>query len=554
MKKLLVAINSKYIHSNLAIHSLSAYAGAHKINVDCAEYTINQDIGEIIRKIYIEKPDFLAFSTYIWNVDIVKKVAVEIKKLLKNVVIWAGGPEVSYDAVDFLNKNPAFEGVVRGEGEETFCQLVKSYENGTGQDNIQGITFRCNDGIRQNADRAYMDMDSLPFVYDDISPFKNKIIYYESSRGCPFGCTYCLSCLEKKVRFRSLLLVKKELKYFLDAKVPQVKFVDRTFNCDKKRTEELLQFLVDNDNGVTNFHFEIAADLITEEQLAIIEKMRPGLIQMEIGVQSTNDDTIRAINRTMKLDALKSVVGRLNAMNNVHLHLDLIAGLPYEDFNTFTKSFNDVYNMEPEQLQLGFLKVLKGSPMYDLAACYGIICSDYPPYEVMQTNWITYGEILKLKQIEEMVETYYNSGQYSYSMRYLNKYYEAPYNLYEALAQFYEEKGCFDVKNSRIRTYELLHQFVEQNFKEHIEEFEGILLFDLYLRENLKSRPSFSKEPDESKKQYIRQLYRQFNVPKTGHIEQINGTYIIFDYEKRNPLNYQAKVTRIDYCRGQEKK
>lgn len=545
MKKMLVAINSKYIHSNLAIYSLSAYSRIRGIDVSCAEYTINQNIEEIVRKIYIERPDFLAFSTYIWNVDVVKRVAVQIKKLLKNVVIWAGGPEVSYDAADFLDKNPAFSGVIRGEGEETFYQVVNAYERGTELDHIPGITLRCRGDIRDTGNRACMDMDSLPFVYEDLSRFEHKIIYYESSRGCPFGCSYCLSCVEKSVRFRSLELVKKELKYFLDAQVPQVKFVDRTFNCDRKRTEELLWFLADNDNGVTNFHFEIAADLITQEQLAIISTMRPGLIQMEIGVQSTNDATIRAINRTMKLDAVKSVVGRLNAMNNVHLHLDLIAGLPYEDLSTFKKSFNDVYNMEPEQLQLGFLKVLKGSPMHDMAASYGLIYSDYAPYEVMQTRWITYDELLELKQIEEMVETYYNSGQYSYSMKYLNKYYETPYDLYEALAQFYEEKGSFDVKNSRIRTYELLYEFVEKNIKDNIKEFGEILLFDLYLRENLKTRPFFSEGPDETQKQYIRQLYRELNVPGTGHIEKIGGAYIVFDYENRNPLNHQAAYTKI---------
>lgn len=545
MKKLLVAINSKYIHSNLAIYSLSAYSNLRGQEIICNEYTINQNIGEIIQKIYLEKPDFLAFSVYIWNVDIVKRVANEIKKLLKNVVIWAGGPEVSYDSVEFLQNNAAFTGVMRGEGEETFYQVVNAYESGKSIDDILGITYRSVDSIRENPDRDYMDMDGLPFVYEDISKFEHKIIYYESSRGCPFGCSYCLSCIEKKVRFRSLSLVKKELKMFLDAKIPQVKFVDRTFNCDKRRTEELLQFLVDNDNGVTNFHFEIAADLITQEQLDIISKMRPGLIQMEIGVQSTNYETIKAINRTMKLDVLKNIVQKLNDMANVHLHLDLIAGLPHEDFETFKKSFNDVYEMSPEQLQLGFLKVLKGSPMHMLADSYGLVYSDYAPYEVMCSKWISYQEILKLKQIEEMVETYYNSGQYSNSMKYLLQYYETPYNLYEAIAEFYEEKGGFDVKNSRIRTYELLYEFVTKNLPIHLEEFTDILLFDLYLRENLKSRPFFSKEPGETEKQHIRMLYRQLDVPKTGHIEKINGRYIVFDYEKRNPLNYQANYTVV---------
>lgn len=545
MKKLLVAINSKYIHSNLAIYSLSAYANNRGQEIVCNEYTINQSISEIIQKIYLEQPDFLAFSVYIWNVDIVKRVAAEIKKLIPKVIIWAGGPEVSYDAKDFLKENRAFDGVIRGEGEEAFYQVVSAYEKGAEPDSIPGITYRTTDGLIAREDSAYMDMDSLPFVYENLSKFEHKIIYYESSRGCPFGCSYCLSCIEKKVRFRSLELVKKELKTFLDAKIPQVKFVDRTFNCDRLRTEELLQFLLDNDNGITNFHFEIAADLITEAQLAIIEKMRPGLIQMEIGVQSTSPETIKAINRTMDLEQLKSIVARLNAFGNVHLHLDLIAGLPYENFARFKQSFNDVYAMRPEQLQLGFLKVLKGSPMHSRAAEYGLVYSDYAPYEVMYTNWISYEEILKLKQIEEMVETYYNSGQYGYAMEYLEQFYETPYDLFEALAAYYEVQGGFEVKNSRIRTYELLYEFVKECCNEALPAFEGKLLFDLYLRENLKSRPYFSKEPDDQKKQYIRQLYRDYNVPKTGHIEQIDGRYIIFNYEKRNPLNYQAEFTIV---------
>lgn len=541
MDKLLVAINSKYIHSNLAIYSLSAYAGKRGIDVALAEYTINQNISEIIQKIYLKKPQLLAFSVYIWNVDIVRRVADEIKKLLPEVIIWAGGPEVSYNAKEFLDSNQAFAGIVCGEGEEALYQVLRAYETDNRLDNIAGITYRVGVSIVVNEISDYMDMDTLPFVYDNMDGFEHKIIYYESSRGCPFGCSYCLSCVDKRVRFRSLELVRREIKSFLDARIPQVKFVDRTFNCDKKRTEELLQFLVDNDNGITNFHFEIAADLITEKQLEIISRMRPGLIQMEIGVQSTNPATIKAINRTMKLDVLKDIVRQLNAMHNVHLHLDLIAGLPYEDFETFKKSFNEVYAMEPEQLQLGFLKVLKGSPMHSMAKEYGIVYSDYAPYEVMRTNWISYEELLKLKQIEEVVEIYYNSRQYETAIEYLGGCFEAPYDLFEALAAFYEEKGSFEVKNSRIRVYELLYEFVQNSFPGKIEEFREKLVFDLYSREKLKTRPFFVKEQDEATKQIIRQLYRKHNLPKTAHIEIIEGKYIAFNYERRNPLNYQAE-------------
>ena len=404
--------------------------------------------------------------------------------------------------------------------------------------------------------------------------FENRIIYYESSRGCPFSCSYCLSSVEKQVRFRDVERVKDEMKHFLDCKVPQVKFVDRTFNCNHKHTMAIWKFLQENDNGVTNFHFEIAADLLTEEELELIGTMRPGLIQLEIGVQSTNPETLKAIDRTMDLDKLTEIVGRINKKENVHQHLDLIVGLPYEDYESFSRSFNQVYAMRPNQLQLGFLKLLSGTVMDQKKEEYKIVYQDCPPYEVLYTKWLSYEEVLRLKKVEEMVEIYYNSNQFNYSLKYLEKLFEIPFELFEKLAEFYEFKGLFDVKHSRLDRYSYLFEFLKEctNSKKESEDksFSELLVFDLYLREKLKTRPLFAEDESEYK-DFVRKFYdnqekentllldyngyQKKQVKRMTHIErlQINPftmkkeeTYILFDYKNRNPLTYEARTVIID--------
>ncbi len=559
MKVLLVAINSKYIHSNLAVHSLAAYAAKEGYRVQLGEYTINQTFSEILSGIYEEKPDVVAFSTYIWNVELVTKLARELKKLLKNCRFWAGGPQAGYNAIGMLKDNEAFECIINGEGEKTFASLVKAAAQGDAYDGIEGITYRKGRDIIVNPARELMDMDELCFVYENLDDFKNKIIYYESSRGCPYGCSYCLSSVEKGVRFRSLELVFKELKHFLDAGVAQVKFVDRTFNCNHARTKAILEYIRDNDNGVTNFHFEISADLLTDEEIQIVSQLRPGLVQMEIGVQTTNPDTIRAINRTMNLDRLKANVADLNATRNVHLHLDLIAGLPMENLASFRQSFNDVYAMEPEQLQLGFLKVLDGSPMAAGASEYELEYLDFPPFEVLSNRWISYGELLQLKRIEELVETYYNSGQYLYTIRYLAEYFDTPYDMYDGFARYCDACGHYLVRHSREAVYRILRDFALTVTGMDVELFDNLLCLDLNMRESIKSRPYFLEDYSEEEKSYMRQLYRNNNIPKVNHMEKIDiralewagitddthevEGYVVFDYRKRNPLTYQAEIT-----------
>ena len=547
MKILLAACNAKYIHSNLAVYNLRAYAEDYRKNIVLKEYTINQQKDEILRDIYLEKPDVICFSCYIWNISFVKEIAEDLKKILPDSVFWAGGPEVSFDAEDFLKKNPGFFGVMVGEGEETFRELCRFYVDKKGSlEEIPGIAFGCGEKIRHNGWREIMDLSNVPFAYEDMEDFRNKIVYYESSRGCPFSCSYCLSSVDKKLRFRKLDLVKKELQFFIDRKVPQVKFVDRTFNCKHSHAMEIWKYILEHDNGITNFHFEISADLLKEEELSLMEKMRPGLIQLEIGVQSTNPETIRAIRRMMDFKKLSEIVDRIHCFENIHQHLDLIAGLPYENYESFRNSFNQVYALKPEQLQLGFLKVLKGSLMKEMAEEYGIIHKEKEPYEVLSTKWLSYGEILKLKTVESMVEVYYNSGQFQNILNYMESFFEDAFSLYEELGKFYEEKGYHSISHSRMRRYEILLEFLEQRQEISREKAVDAMLLDLYLRENLKSRPSFAP----SQKPYEKMVWeyrREKKIPKTAHIEVFqNGDIVLFDYETRNPLTNNAETKTIN--------
>ncbi len=541
MKILLAACNAKYIHSNLAVYDLKAYSSDYDEHVILREYTINQPKDEILKDIYSSGADVVCFSCYIWNISFVRELIRDLVKILPKTAFWAGGPEVSYDAEKFLTEMPEMTGVMVGEGEKTFHDLLEFYIDGKDSlEEISGIAYRTGDKIIHNGWRELMDLSAIPFVYEHLEKFENRIIYYESSRGCPFSCSYCLSSIDKKLRFRDLELVKKELQFFLDHRVPQVKFVDRTFNCKHEHAMTIWKYILEHDNGVTNFHFEISADLLREEEMELMSQMRPGLIQLEIGVQSTNPETIRAIHRHMDLKKLEHCVNRVHSFRNIHQHLDLIAGLPYEDYDTFHQSFNDVYQMKPDQLQLGFLKVLKGSLMQKEAEGYGIVYKEKEPYEVLSTNWLTYGEVLKLKMVESMVEVYYNSGQFWHTLEYLVPFEKDAFTFYEKLGSFYEKKGYSEISHSRMRRYEILLEYLQEETDVPTEVAAQKMLYDLYLREKLKKRPVFATD----QKQYETAVwnYRKNNqVSKTAHIEVFeNGTVILFDYEKRDPLSNNA--------------
>lgn len=555
MKIVLAALNAKYVHSNLAVYDLQAYAKeqlnrdfikgkqekSEQVELVVKEYTINHNLDLILQSLYQEKAAVVAFSCYIWNVHEILTIAKELYKVAPKVHIWLGGPEVSYASRKVLEENPFLEGIIQGEGEVTFYELVKTWkEFNNDYRDISGIIYRNECGqLQQNPVRPLMSMDDLPFVYQDLSRFENKILYYETSRGCPFSCSYCLSSIDKSVRFRGMELVESELQFFLDNEVSQVKFIDRTFNCKRDRSLAIWNYIVEHDNGITNFHFEVAADLIGEEELEVFRQMRPGLIQLEIGLQSTNPETIREIRRVMDIDKLRETMLTIRSFHNIHQHLDLIAGLPYEDFVTFKQSFNDAYEMKPNQLQLGFLKVLKGSYMGEQAKNYQIQYQDVQPYEVLSTKWITYDEILALKKIEEMVEFYYNSAQFEHVLRYLIPFFESAYAFYEALGDYYEDRQLFGIGFKREARYEALREFCKERFEKcgketarneslscndrsdrpkfRLDILDSLLTFDYYLRENAKSRPSWAKEEPIEKS-----VYHAFF--KTGGTEEITLT------------------------------
>lgn len=566
MKIFLTAINAKYIHSNLAVYSLRAYAKDYQEQIAIGEYTINNRVDYILEQIYKAKPDVLCFSCYIWNMDYVEELITEYHKLCPEVPIWVGGPEVSYEVETFFAEHPQVTGVMIGEGERTFEQLCRYYVNHAGSlEEIRGIAFRDQDSGKTVFTPAQepMNMSDIPFCYDHIENFENRIIYYESSRGCPFNCSYCLSSIDKKLRFRDIELVKKELAFFIEKKVPQVKFVDRTFNCRHDHAMEIWRFVKEHDNGITNFHFEISADLLNEEELALIHDMRPGLIQLEIGVQSTNEITIREIHRTMKLELLKDIVRKIQGGENIHEHLDLIAGLPYEDYATFAKSFDEIYELKPNQLQLGFLKVLKGSYMYEHAAEYEIVYHAKTPYEVMKTKWLSFDDVLKIKQVEEMLEVYYNSGQFEITMKVMEPLFDSAFAMFQELGVFYEEKGYFGMSYSRIHRAEILLEFMRERKSEDtvLLMLEESLTFDLYYRENCKSRPSWAPSPAEFKEQtryyckngvksHVEPFHYRFPEKRKKALNEIptrlkQPVYMLFDYENRDPLDHQAHVTEV---------
>jgi radical SAM superfamily enzyme YgiQ (UPF0313 family) len=591
MKLLLVAVNAKYIHSNLAVYSLKAYAEKYlsdsqqqAVQLTLAEYTINHSEEDILAGIYEEKADVVAFSCYIWNIDIILRISAELKKVSPKLRIWLGGPEVSYDAMQCLEKHSEPDGIMLGEGERTFLELVLHYacsDRALGE--IAGLAYRDEESnqIRMTEARQPLNLDQIPFPYESGTDFENRIIYYESSRGCPFSCSYCLSSIDRRVRLRSTELVKRELQILLDRNVPQVKFVDRTFNCNRQHAMELWQFIKEKDNGITNFHFEISADLLEEEEIAFLASLRPGLVQFEIGVQSTNPDTVKAICRRMDLSKLRKNVALIKKNGNIHQHLDLIAGLPLEDYASFEQSFKEVYSMKPDQLQLGFLKVLKGSPMEQSAKEYGIVYRNTAPYEVLTTDKLTFEEVLRLKGVCEMVEVYDNSGQFSYAIAYLEHFYPSPMKLYEELYDYYKSKKMLMIAHSRIRRYEILLDFYKERVLERETSgegsisgsrdfstealwlFEEILLFELFLRENIKNHPGFVRNKPKYDFRDIYDAYRKEH--KQIHIEVFSfdpeisalegrtvrqETVILFDYSRRDPLRHSAAYQRLKLNMG----
>lgn len=577
MKFLLVGINAKYIHSNPAIFSLKAYAedrlelGDNQIEI--CEYTINQLTDDILTDIYRKQADVVMFSTYIWNVEMVMKIVRELKLIAPFLHIWLGGPEVSYNYEKRLGEND-LTGIIIGEGEETTRELIDCYLKTDESNNkgiiseknelllnrlkeVKGIAFNGREGLIKTEDRECLDFSTIPFPYKNLEDFEDRIVYYETSRGCPFKCAYCLSSVEKSLRLRSMELVKEELTFFLEHKVPQVKFIDRTFNCNRQRTLELLNFIKENDNGITNFHFEIAGDILTDEECEILNSLRTGLVQLEIGVQSTNPETLKAINRTTDMDRLATNVSRLINKDNIHVHLDLIAGLPYEGYESFVKSFNDVYAFHPHELQLGFLKMLSGAPIGQRIEEDEIKYRQYPPYEVLSTKYISFDEIITLKQVEEVLEIYYNSRQFKNTILWLESLEKSPFEMYLNIARFYEEAGYFKMQSSRAKRYDYLLDYVKTKYPDKAEACIEYMTLDYYLREKAKSRPDFAGEfrYDDAKAFYTKAEniekylpdYRGVeskNIQRQTHFEKFDvmGKTIVFDYQNKCGIDQEARL------------
>ena len=489
MKVLLVALNAKYIHSSLALRSLKSYSKDYDEHIQTLELTINHDEGEMIKQIYKEAPDVIGFSCYIWNMRFIKTLIPTIKKILPQTEIILGGPEVSYGSEELFDELP-IDLVIEGEGEATFREYLQ-YKLGEIEslECIDGIVYRFGNKIIRTPDRKPIALDSVPFMYDNLGELENKIIYYEASRGCPFNCQYCLSSIEKGVRFMSLERVTKDMQYFLDNRVKQVKFVDRTFNANKKYAMHIWQYIIDHDNGHTNFHFEIAAELLDDEILKSLIAARPGLIQFEIGVQSTNPEVLTVIKRKMSFELLRSIVQTIKGMNNIHQHLDLIAGLPHENYESFKNSFNDVIALRPEQFQLGFLKLLKGSGLRINAEHYGIVYREDAPYEVLYTNDITYGELLKLHAIEEMVERYYNSQRFKNALEYGYTLCENPFDFYERLSLYWEQKEYDKVQHNKAAYYLHLVDFMAALPNANQVLVKEFIRLDWFMHEMIKEVP-----------------------------------------------------------------
>ena len=474
MKILLTTLNSKYVHSNLALRYLLASAimkndreDTDDLSFELKEFTINNDQNYIFSEIARANYDMVCFSCYIWNISQTSRLAEDLKKAKPEILICVGGPEVSFDSEKFIEDNPWVDFVLSGEGEESFPALCKALsESVTDLESIEGLTYRTGENILKSPICPAVDFNEVPFPYDYMECDLQRVIYYESTRGCPYRCSYCLSSIEKGVRAKNIDKVKRELFYFIQREVMQVKFVDRTFNYDRDRAYEIFKFLIINDNGKTNFHFEICGELLDEKTFSLLQNARKGLFQMEIGIQSANEETLKEINRHGNLDVLMDKIRKLVAMNNIHTHVDLIAGLPYESYESFGKSFDCVYELGCQALQLGFLKVLKGTPICNQVVRHNIVFRSYAPYEVISTKYITAEELVKLKMIENVLDIYYNRGGFPNSISYMAEASgKGSFAFYEDLAEFYYRSGFQHRDRKKEDQYRILFKFTDYLFE-----------------------------------------------------------------------------------------
>ena len=546
-KIVLAGINSQYVHLNLAVRYLKKYVEANSdLKIEIYETNINNQVFNIIKDIYELNPDKIIFSTYIWNKEYIVEIVKELKKVLPNVEIILGGPEVSYKWEKFMANMPEVDALLLGEGENVLLNFLTKEE-----DKVLGVVSRKNDEIVFNGIEPIIEnLDIVPFPYEDWElEDKTKIFYYESSRGCPFSCSYCLSSIDKTVRYYSLDRVKKDLKRFLDSPIKLLKFVDRTFNLRKERYMEIWKFLLENYREGITFHFEINANIFDDETLDFLEKVPKGYFQFEIGVQSINPETMVAIKRNNILDKLAYNVRRIS--RNIHLHLDLIAGLPYETYDIFKNSFNYVYNLKPEMIQLGFLKLLKGTQMYDEVEKYQYKYYSRPPYEVFSNKFISFGELVKLKNLEKMLDYYYNSEKFRYTCDFvINNNFDTPFAFFEKIADYYDKKGYLKISHKEVALFNILYDFYVENNLKDLDIFVEFLKYDYLALGKPGSYPEWLKSNKDS--ELHNQLIKdsEFKSVREGHknSELEEFKYNIFTNKRENIsifFNYKTKKHEI---------
>ena len=550
MKVLITAVDSKFIHSNLAVRYLKSFTRDMDYESKIKEFTINDREGRILEEIIKEKPDIVAFSTYIWNVELISRVANLIKRVDSNIEILYGGPEVSFDSRSFL-KNNVGEYVIEGEGEKTYRDFILYKLGKIKLEDVRGLHYKINDIVYSNEKRPLMSMDEIVFPYEENEDLTNKIVYYEASRGCPFNCKYCLSSTSHGVRFLDIDRVLKDLMYFINKEVRLVKFVDRTFNCNSKFAMAIWDFLINQDTN-TQFHFEISADILKPQEIELLSKAPKGRFRFEVGVQTTNDEVLRNINRFVNFSDIKEKVLEIEALRNIDQHLDLIAGLPGEDYESFKKSFNDMYEIKPEEIQLGFLKLLKGSSMREDAEKYGMEYSPYPPYEILKTDKISYEELLKLKKVEEMVDKYYNSQKFNHIIRYFERKFELPFDFYYSLGMFFEDKGYFSKNIGNAEYYKVFLDYSESVLQENNKHLKEIIRFNYLIFNKKRGLPEFlrsdmEKEEEKSIKEKLKEQYsfKEYHLEKFKiNIEKYIETGEILEEDTYYLFNDKAEYIR----------
>lgn len=495
MKNLLVSMNSKYIHGSLGVWYLKAAAKAHNIEVELLNCTINDSMDRVLARIYKEKPDVLAFSCYIWNIEQILWLCSNIKKILPNTFIILGGPEVSFDTSEIIVKNPSVNCIIKGEGEEVFTRVLKALVNNESLEDIPSLCIRKGEAISESQVFSIIhDLNSLPSPYTEEMLRENsgRIIYFEASRGCPFNCAYCLSSTFEGVRHFNLKRIQEELKKIVQSGTKQIKFVDRTFNANKKRAAEIIEFVIDTFGHLrdVNFHFEVAADLFDDTMFDIVKEIPEGLIQFEVGVQSTNPEVLNSVQRKTDVKKVLENINKLKAYGNVHVHADLIAGLPGENLQSFEESFNDLFKCEPHQLQLGFLKLLHGCGIRKEYKKYSYVYKSTPPYEVLCSSVLSFEDIQELKIVEEMVDRLNNSNFYSRSLKYLiHEYGKTAYSLFRDFGQWYEGRGLFERGISSKELYSLLLEFGKNLSGVDSQLLTQLLIFDFLSSNNTGNIP-----------------------------------------------------------------